>query len=50
MVYDALVELVGEVPAGLEEVVYIFSIGVTIWLLLCVLTFLGGLFKRFTDF
>lgn len=50
MVYDALVDLVGEVPSGLEEVVYIFSIVITIWLLLCVLTFIGGLFKRFTDY
>lgn len=50
MVYDALVDLVGSVPDGLEEVVYIFSIVITIWLLLCVLTFIGGLFKRFTDY
>lgn len=50
MVYEALVDLVGAVPDGLEEVVYIFSIVITIWLLLCVLTFIGGLFKRFTDY
>lgn len=46
MVYESLIELIGEVPVGLEDFVYIFS-GVTVlWLLLSCFTFLGSLFKR----
>lgn len=46
MIYDALIELIGEVPVGLEEFVYIFSGVVVLWLLLSCFTFVGSLFKR----
>ena len=46
MVYDALVELIGEIPLGLEDFVYILSGIVVLWLLLCSFTFIGSLFKR----
>lgn len=46
MVYDALIELIGEVPLGMEEFVYLFAGIVVLWLLLCCFTFIGSLFKR----
>ena len=46
MIYDALIDLIGDVPVGLEEFVYIMSAVVVLWLLLCSFTFLGSIFKR----
>lgn len=46
MVYDALVELIGEIPVGMEEFIYLLSGVVVLWLLLCSFTFIGSIFKR----
>lgn len=46
MVYDSLVELIGTVPDGLEDFVYILAGIVVLWLLLSAFTFLGSIFKR----
>lgn len=49
MIYNSLVELIGTVPDGLEDFVYIISGIVVLWLLLSSFTFLGSLFKRVMD-
>lgn len=49
MVYRAFVDLVGSVPAGLEDIVYIFSCVCALWLLLCGFTLIGSIFKRIMD-
>lgn len=49
MIYNEFVNLVGVVPAGLEDMVYIFSCLVGLWLLLCGFTFIGSVFKRIME-
>lgn len=46
MIYQALIELIGEVPLGMEEFVYLLAGIVTLWLLICCFTFIGSIFKR----
>lgn len=46
MIYDALVSLIGAVPPGMEDFVYVVSCLVFLFLLLSAFTFLGSLFKR----
>lgn len=44
-IYQALVNIVGEVPAGYEPVVYVFAIVITIYLLSCGFSLIASLFK-----
>ena len=45
MFYQALVDLIGEVPAGFEPVVYVLSIPLLAIVLLSCLNILGAVFK-----
>lgn len=49
MIYDALVDLVGTVPSGLSDFVYIISCAVAIVLVLSAFSFLGSLFKSLSQ-
>lgn len=45
MFYQALTDLLGEVPAGYEPVVYVVSAAVFVILLLSALNIIGAVFK-----
>lgn len=45
MIYDYLVQMVGSVPSGLEDAVYVFSILVFIFLLCELFAFLHTIFR-----
>lgn len=49
MIYDAIVSLVGTVPAGMEKFIYVVSCVVLLFLLCGTFTFLGSLFKRLNE-
>lgn len=43
MLYEALIELIGEVPTGFEPLVYVFACVVLLWLLSTVFSILWSL-------
>lgn len=44
-VYQALVNLVGDIPVGYEPVIYILAMVITIYLVVSAFSLIAGLFK-----
>lgn len=44
-IYQALVNLVGEVPAGFEPLVYVFAIVITIYLIVSAFSLIAGIIR-----
>lgn len=44
-IYQALVNLVGEIPVGYEPVVYVMAMVITIYLLVSAFSLLAGILK-----
>lgn len=44
-IYQALVNLVGDVPAGYEPLVYVFAIVITIYLIVSALSLIAGIIR-----